>query len=44
MSLDGHFLDCHLDFFPAHIGAMSDEHGERLPQDISTMEKQYQGT
>jgi hypothetical protein len=44
ISLEGHFLDCHLDFFPANIGAMNDEHGERLHQDISTMEKQYQGT
>jgi hypothetical protein len=44
MSLEGHFLDGHLDFFPADIGAMSDEHRERLHQDISTMEKQYQGT
>jgi len=44
MSLEGHFLDCHLDFFPADIGAMNDEQGERLHQDTSTMEKQYQGT
>jgi hypothetical protein len=44
MSLVGHFLACHLDFFPTDIGAMSDEHGGRFHQIISNMEKQYQGT
>jgi len=40
-SLEGHFLYCHLDFLPADIGTVSDEHVERLHRDISTMEKQY---
>jgi hypothetical protein len=43
MSLKMHFLDFHLDFFPENLGAVSDEHGERFHQDISAMEKRYQG-
>jgi hypothetical protein len=43
MSLKVHFLDCHLDFFPENLGAVSDEHGERFHQDICNMEKRYQG-
>jgi hypothetical protein len=43
MSLKIHFLDSHLDFFPDNLGAVSDEHGERFHQDISVMEKRYQG-
>lgn len=43
MSLKIHFLDSHLDFFPENMGAISDEHGERFHQDISDMEKRYQG-
>src|SRR6218665_3465142 len=39
MSLKIHFLHSHLDFFPEHLGAVSDEHGERFHQDIATMEK-----
>jgi hypothetical protein len=27
-----------LDFFPPNLGAVSDEHGERFQQDMSTME------
>ena len=42
-SLNIHFLHSHLDFFPANLGAASDEHGERFRQDISTMEKKYSG-
>jgi len=42
MSLGVHFLDSHLDFFPQNLGAVSDEHGQRFHQEISTMEKQYQ--
>ena len=38
-----HFLHSHLDFFPENCGAVSDEHGERFHQDISLMEKRYQG-
>ena len=43
MSLKVHFLDSHLDFFPVNIGAVSDEHGDLSHQDMSNMEKQYQG-
>lgn len=43
MSLKMHFLHSHLDFFPENCGAVSDEHGERFHQDISYMEKRYQG-
>jgi hypothetical protein len=43
MSLKMHFLHSHLDFFPANLGDVSDEQGERFHQDISTVEKRYQG-
>ena len=43
MSLKMHFLHSHLDFFPANLGAVSDEHGERFHQQISIMENRYQG-
>ena len=43
MSLKMHFLHSHLDFFPANLGAVSDEHGERFHQQISVMENRYQG-
>ncbi|UYV66326.1 hypothetical protein LAZ67_4001332 [Cordylochernes scorpioides] len=43
MFLKIHFLHSHLDFFPDNLGAVSDEHGERFHQDISSMEKRYQG-
>ena len=43
MSLKVHFLDSLLDFFPANLGAVSDEHGERFHQDILNMETRYQG-
>ncbi|UYV78169.1 hypothetical protein LAZ67_16000358 [Cordylochernes scorpioides] len=36
MSLKIHFLHSHLDFFPDNLGAVSDEHGERFHQDISS--------
>ena len=42
MSLKMHFLHSHLDFFPANLGAVSDEHGERFHQQISIMEIRYQ--
>jgi len=32
-----------LNFFLENWGAVSDEHGERFHQDISSMEKRYQG-
>ena len=43
MSLKIHMLDSHLCFFPANLGAVSDEPGERFHQTISLMEKCYQG-
>ncbi|UYV72732.1 hypothetical protein LAZ67_10000444 [Cordylochernes scorpioides] len=43
MSLKIHFLHSHLDFFPDNLGAVSDEHGERFHQAISSMEKRYKG-
>jgi hypothetical protein len=43
MSLKIHFLHSHLNFFPDNLGAVSDEHGERFHQDITSMEKRYQG-
>jgi hypothetical protein len=38
-----HFLQSHLYFFPEKLRAVSDEHGDRFHQDISTMEKRHQG-
>ena len=43
VSLKTHFLQSHLDSFPANCGAVSDEHGERFHQDISAMENRYKG-
>ncbi|UYV76216.1 hypothetical protein LAZ67_13003055 [Cordylochernes scorpioides] len=43
MSPKIHFLHSHLDFFPDNLGAVSDEHSEKFHQDISSMEKRYQG-
>jgi len=39
MSLEAHFFDPHLEFFPENLGAVSDEHGEQFHQYISTMIK-----
>jgi hypothetical protein len=43
MPLKVHFLDFHVDFFPENLRTVSDVHGERFHQDISTMEKWYRG-
>ena len=43
MSLKMHFLHAHLDFFPENNGDVSDEHGERLHQEIKITEGRYQG-
>jgi len=43
MSLKLHFLHSHLDHFPANLGAVSEEQGERFHQDIQKMESRYQG-
>ena len=43
MSIKVHFLNSHFDKFPANLGDVSDEHGERFHQDIKVMEERYQG-
>ncbi|GFV47826.1 uncharacterized protein TNCV_4803151 [Trichonephila clavipes] len=43
MSVKVHFLHSHLDYFPENLGAVSEEQGERFPQDIKEMEHRYQG-
>ena len=42
MSLKIHFLHSHLDFFPENLGDESDDHGERLRQQMKVMETRYQ--
>lgn len=32
-----------MDFFPANLGSVSGEHGERFHQDFEMLEKRYQG-
>ena len=34
MSIKVHFLNSHLDEFPANLGDVSEEHGERFHQDL----------
>lgn len=43
MSIKLHFLHNHLDYFPANLGDLSEEQGERFHQDLRTMEERYQG-
>jgi hypothetical protein len=43
MFLKVNFVDYHLDFFPENLRSVSNEHGQRFHQDISTMEELYQG-
>ena len=43
MSIKIHHLFSHLDRFPANLGDLSDEHGERFHQDIKVMKEKYQG-
>ena len=43
MPLKIHFLRSHLNFFPPNMEAVSDEYGERFHQDITKMERNYQG-
>jgi hypothetical protein len=43
MSLNIHFLQSHVDFFPPNLGAVSDRYEGRFYQAISTMEKRYSG-
>ena len=41
MSIKLHFLSSHLEQFPANLGDVSDEQGERFHQDIKVMEDRY---
>ena len=43
MSLKVHFLHLQLDYFPVHLGAVSEEMGERFHQDMKEMERRYRG-
>jgi hypothetical protein len=43
MSLKIHSLHWYLDLFPKNCDALSDEHEEHFLQDLSSMEKRYQG-
>ena len=43
MSIKLYYLFSHLDYFPENPGDVSEEQGERLHQDIRTMEERYQG-
>jgi len=43
MSLNIHFLESHLNFFPKNLGEVNEEYGERFLPDIMAMEKWYQG-
>ena len=38
-----HSLHSHLKFFSPNLGRVNDEYGERFHQDISDIEKRYQG-
>jgi hypothetical protein len=38
-----HILHSHYNFLHGNMGAASDEHGQRLLQDISQIEKRYSG-
>lgn len=41
MTIKVHYLDSHLDFFPANLGDVSEEQGERFHQDIKIMKSRY---
>lgn len=43
MSPKLHYLHSHIDQFPSNCGQFSDEHGERMHQDLREVEKRYQG-
>lgn len=43
MSTKVHLLHSHLDKFPSDMAAISDEHGERVHQELSEFEERYQG-
>ena len=41
VSIKVRFLNSHLDEFPANLGDVSDEHGERFYQETEVMEERY---
>ena len=43
MSIKVHYLLSHLSEFPANLGDVSKEQGERFHQDVKVMEERYQG-
>lgn len=43
MGLKDHFLHSYMDFSPQHLGAFSQEQGERFRQDMKEIERRYQG-
>ncbi|KAI8119376.1 hypothetical protein CVS40_9273 [Lucilia cuprina] len=43
MSINLHHLHSHLNKFPANLGQMSDEQGERFHQEILRIEQRYVG-
>lgn len=43
MSMKIHYLHSHLDYFPENLGAVSEEQGERMHQDMSNFEQRFQG-
>ena len=42
MSIQLHFLNSHLRYFPENLGVVSEEEGERFHEDIKEMEQRYQ--
>ena len=43
MSIKLHYLHSHLGKFPANLGNVSEEQGERFHQDVKVMKERYQG-
>ena len=42
MSIKVHYLHSHLSEFPANLGNVSEEQGERFHKDVKVMEERYQ--
>ena len=43
LSIKVHYLHSHLSEFPANLGDVNEEQGERFHQDVKVMEERYQG-
>ena len=43
MSIKVHYLHSYLREFPANLGDVSEEQGERFHQDVKVMKERYQG-